>query len=211
MGYNRLNYQRFYGNTDFFKMKFKREPKNWTIESVHDLYIKALDRHTVRQNLVISCIDRIVNEVQEFEKDKRKIYFTKEGKIYQRELSRMTEYDSWGIRSADLVKFSTNSKIVDRNEKLEFLLSNEKAFELGELYESLQGNTKFIHFRVKEILSEMVQESLREKFKDIESPNILTVKIGDKKYYVECDDQYRRSRIYKKFKLLNEVTEDIEL
>lgn len=192
-------------------MKFKREPKNWTIESVHDLYIKALDRHTVRQNLVISCIDRIVNEVQEFEKDKRKIYFTKEGKIYQRELSRMTEYDSWGIRSADLVKFSTNSKIVDRNEKLEFLLSNEKAFELGELYESLQGNTKFIHFRVKEILSEMVQESLREKFKDIESPNILTVKIGDKKYYVECDDQYRRSRIYKKFKLLNEVTEDIEL
>jgi hypothetical protein len=57
----------------------------------------------------------------------------------------------------------------------------------------------------------MVQESLREKFKGIESPNILTVKIGDKKYYVECDDQYRRSRIYKEFELLNEVTEDIEL
>lgn len=210
MSYYKLNYHRFLGNPEIFKIKFGREPKNWTIEMVHDLYLKSLERHNSRQKLVIDCIDRIVSEVQEFEKDKRTIYFNREGKIYYRELSRYSEYDSWGIRPADVLKFQ-NSKLEDRNSKIEFLLSNEKAFELGELYESLQGNTKFIHLHVKEILSGCIQEALRKKFKGIEAPNILTVSIGEKSYYVECSDQYRRSRIYKEFKLLNEVTEEIKL
>jgi hypothetical protein len=101
--------------------------------------------------------------------------------------------------------------INNRNEKLEFLLSNKKAFELGELYESLQGNTKYYHLRVREILSEMIQDKLNSVYKNKVSPNIITVSIGDKKYYVECEDQYRHSKIYKKFKLLNEVEEEIKL
>jgi hypothetical protein len=209
--YNSLNFQKFFGNSEFFKLKFKREPKVWTIEGVHDLYLKALDRHNKRLKLWIDCVNRIVNETHEFEKDKRKIFFTKDGKIYQRVLNKNLEYNSWGVCSPDLVKFSSNSTIVDRNEKLEFLLSNEKAFELGELYESLQGNTRHLHLRVKQVLSEMVQDKLREKFKNTESPNMLTILIGEKRYYVVCDDQYRRSRIYKKFELLNEVTEEIKL
>jgi len=211
MGYNHLNYQRFWGNSDLFKLKFKREPKAWTIDEVHELYLKAFERHSNRQKLVIDCVDRIVSEVQEFEKDKRKVYFNREGKIYQRELSKNSEYDSWGIRSADLVKFNTEKTINNRNEKLEFLLSNEKAFELGELYQSLQGNTKHYHLRVREILSEMIESKLRFIYKEKEAPRISTISIGDKKYYVECDDQYRYSRIYKKFKLLNEVVEEIKL
>lgn len=211
MGYNHLNYQRFWGNSDLFKMRFKREPKVWTIDEVHELYLKSFERHSKRQKLVIDCVDRIVSEVQEFEKGKRKVYFTKEGKFYQRELSKNSEYDSWGIRSADLVKFSSNSTLVDRNEKLEFLLSNEKAFELGELYQSLQGNTKHLHLHVREILSEMIQDKLRFIYKEKEAPRISTISIGDRKYYIECDDQTRYSRIYKKFKLLNEVTEEIKL
>lgn len=211
MGYNNLNYLKFWGNPDLFKLKFKREPKVWSIDEVHDLYLKALDRHNKRLKLWIDCVDRIVNETNEFDKDKRKIFFTKDGKFYQRELSKNHEYDSWGVHSADLVKFSSTSTLVDRNEKLEFLLSNEKAFELGELYESLQGNTKHLHLRVKHIISEMVQDKLRFKFKNCESPEMLTISIGEKRYYVKCDDQYRRSRIYKKFELLNEVTEEIKL
>jgi hypothetical protein len=211
MSYNHLNYQRFWGNTDLFKMKFKREPKVWTIESIHELYLKVLERHSVRQKLVIDCVNRIIDEVQEFEKGKRKVYFNRGGKIYQRELSKNSEYDSWGIHSADLVKFNSDKTIHNRNEKLEFLLSNEKAFELGELYESLQGNTKYYHHRVKEILSEMIEDKLRFIYKEKEAPNILTVSIDDKRYYVQCDDQYRYSRIYKKFKLLNEVNEEIKL
>lgn len=211
MGYNHLNYQRFWGNSDFFKMKFKREPKVWTIESIHDIYLKVLERHRIRQQLVIDCVDRIVNEVHEFEKDKRKVYFTKDGRFYQRELNKSYDFNSWGICSPDLVKFNSDKTIHNRNEKLEFLLSNEKAFELGELYESLQGNTRHYHLRVKEILSEMIQDKLRKIYKELESPRILTVSIGDRKYYVECEDQYRYSRSYKKFNLLNEVTEEIKL
>ena len=161
MGYNTLNYLKFWGNSDLFRLKFKRDPKAWSIDEVHDLYLGALDRHNKRLKLWIDCVDRIVKETNEFEKDKRKIFFTRDGKIYQRELSRYQEYDSWGVGSPELVKFSSNSTLVDRNEKLEFLLSNEKAFELGELYESLKGNTRHLHLRVKQILSEMVQDKLR--------------------------------------------------
>ena len=208
MRYNHLNCQRFWGNSELFKMKFKREPKVWDIESVHELYLKSLDRHLIRQNLVNDCVNRIIDEVQEFEKNKRKVYFNRGGKIYQRELSKNHEYDSWGIRSADLVNFNSDKKI-NRNEKLEFLLSNEKAFELGELYESLKGNTKYYHLRIKDILSEMIESKLILIYKEKEAPNTLTVSVGDKKYYVQCEDRY--SRIYKKFKLLNEVIEDIKL
>ena len=211
MGYNKLNYQRFLGNSEFFKMKFKRDPKVWNIEEIHDLYLKALDRHNKRLKLWIDCVDRIVKETKEFEKDRRKIFFTRDGKIYQRELHKNYEYDSWGVSSSSLVNFTENSTQVNRNEKIEFLLSNEKAFELGELYESLQGNTRHLHLRVKSILSGLIQEKLRDKFKNIESPEMITISIGDKKYYVKCDDQYRRSRLYKKFDLLNEVTEEIKL
>jgi hypothetical protein len=211
MSYNKLNYQRFLGSPDLFKFKFGRQPRVWTIDEVHDLYLKALDRHNKRLKLWIDCVNRIVNETNEFEKNKRKIFFTKGGKFYQRVLSKNHDYNSWGVQSADLVKFSLDKTIHNRNEKLEFLLSNEKAFELGELYESLQGRTKHLHLYVKQILSEMVQDKLRLKFKDCESPRILTVTISDKRYYVECDDQHRRSKIYKKFELLNEVTEEIKL
>lgn len=202
-----LNYQR---GIEYFKIKFGREPKNWTIEMIHSLYLRALERHNSRQKLVIDCIDRIVNEVKEFEKDKRTIYFNRGGKVYYRELSRYSQYDSWGIRSADVLKFK-NSKLEDRNSKIEFLLSNEKAFELGELYESLQGNTKFIHLRVREILSECIQDVLRKKFEGIVAPQISTISIGEKSYYVECSDHSRINKIYKEFKLLNEVTEEIKL
>ena len=57
----------------------------------------------------------------------------------------------------------------------------------------------------------MIENKLRTIYKDKEAPRILTVSIGDKKYYVECDDQYRYSKIYKKFKLLNEVVDEIKL
>jgi hypothetical protein len=52
MGYNSLNYLRFWGNSDLFKIKFKREPKVWTIDDVHELYLKALERHLKRQKTI---------------------------------------------------------------------------------------------------------------------------------------------------------------
>jgi hypothetical protein len=57
----------------------------------------------------------------------------------------------------------------------------------------------------------MIEDKLRFIYKEKEAPSILTVSIDDKRYYIQCDDQYRYSRIYKKFKLLNEVTEEIKI
>ena len=207
-----MNYQKYSGLTkELFKMKFKREPKVRTIEEIHEIYLKTLERNKIKQKTVIDCIDRIVDEVEEFEKDKRKIYFVKDDIIYQIELRKHYEWNSWGIGSPDQVKFNDRLDVKSRDEKLEFLLSNDKAFELGEFYQSLKGNNRYYHQFVCRILSDMIQDKLREIFKDKDSPRIMTISIGDKKYYVECEDQYRYSRSYKKFNLLNEVGEEFKI
>lgn len=192
---------------EIFEHKFKRKPKAWTIEMVHDLYLRSLDRHNKRQKLINDVVDKIAKNIQEFKKDKRTIYFIRNGKIYERNLYYHIEYDSWGIGCPDLVKFTNDKTSHSRNEKLEFILSKESQFELGELYESLQGNTKRLHWLIWEVLSGMVEEKLRDVLKGDKSQPISTISISDKKYYVVCGEQTIYNRFYKKFKLSNEVTE----
>ena len=43
-------------NKKYYKWKFNRDPKDWTIEMIHDLYLRALDRHNKRHKLVIDVI-----------------------------------------------------------------------------------------------------------------------------------------------------------
>ena len=95
---------------ELFEWKYKRQAKIWTIEEVHFLYLKALERHNIRIEKLIDVMDRIVNETPKIEKDKRKVYFTRGGKIYQRDFTYWREYDSWGS-SKDLVKFSKDKRI----------------------------------------------------------------------------------------------------
>jgi hypothetical protein len=210
MGYNKLNYQRFLENSSFFKIKFKREPKVWTIGEVHDLYLRTLERHNIRLNKLIEVRDRIVNETPEIEKGKRIVYFTLDDKIYQRDFNYYREYDSWGT-STSSVKFTSNNIVITRDEKLEFILSNDKQFELGELYQSMKGESKCLHLFIWHILSEMVEEKLRAEFKGKSSPEILTVNISGYKYYVVCDKQHMYDHFYKRFELKNRENESIEL
>lgn len=195
---------------ELFEWKYKRQPKVWSIEQVHNLYLKTLERHNIRQKKLLDVRDRIVSEVEEFEKGKRKVYFTKDDKIYQREFNYYLEYDSWGT-SWDVLKFTSDKTISNRDQKLEFLLSNDKQFELGELYESLKGDTKCLHHHIWHVLSEMVEEKLRVEFKGKDSPEILTIDISGHKYYVVCDKQHMYNRFYKKFELKNKEAEPIEI
>ena len=195
---------------ELFEWKYKRQPKVWSIEQVHSLYLKTLERHNIRQKKILDVRDRIVSEVEEFEKGKRKVYFTKDDKIYQREFNYYLEYDSWGT-SWDVLKFTSDKTISSRDQKLEFLLSNDKQFELGELYESLKGDTKCLHHYIWHVLSEMVEEKLRVEFKGKDSPEILTIDISGHKYYVVCDKQHMYNRFYKKFELKNKEAEPIKI
>jgi hypothetical protein len=197
-------------NKELFEWKYKRQPKVWSIDQVHNLYLKTLERHNIRLRRLIDVRDRIINEVEEFERSKRKVYFTEDGVIHQRDFHYWVEYNSWGS-STNIVKFNNDNNVINRNEKLEFLLSNDKQFELGELYEKMRGVTRHLHLYIWGILSEMVEEKLRVEFKGEDSPEILTIDISGHKYYVVCDKQHMYNRFYKKFELKNKEAEPIKI
>jgi hypothetical protein len=66
-------------NTYFFEFKFKRKPKNWTIEQVHELWLRAKERTNQRRSELKKCI----NDIKKFVKPDD-IDYTRKGiyKIY---------------------------------------------------------------------------------------------------------------------------------
>ena len=63
-----------------------------------------------------------------------------------------------------------------------------------------------IHYAVFEVLWELVEKKLREKFKNSRPENSFIIKIGNKKYIVSTEDKYGS---YKKFKLQSELKDEV--
>lgn len=211
MKYKTLNFQIWQDKPDLFKKRFKRELKIWTIESIHDLYIRALNRHNERHRLILDCIDRITNQVPSTNKNERVVYYTANGKLYSRTFYWRIDsgmVPSWSVGSPMQVNGKENSALV-RDSKLEFILSNKISFELGEEYQKMRFLTKYIHLTIFAILEDMVQEKLRLHYNGVVAPNISVIKIGNKKYNVYCDDNSRYCLEFKTFKLLGEAPEEV--
>lgn len=133
----------------------------------------------------------------------RVLYKEKEDVVYKRVLSYQDEWYSWGIGSWEKVLFK-GSVSENRNEKLNLLLSCQKNFELGSLYDQLDGDNKYLYRIPWEALCEKVNDKLRKKFKNETAPEYFTITIGEKNYIVHCDEQTRYSKFYKSFSLKNE-------
>ena len=115
-----------------------------------------------------------------------------------------SRYQGYGV-SEDRLSFSTD-KVKGREEKIDFLLNNELAFELGEKYQEAKRYTSDLQYVVEHILWEMIYDELRKKYKDEFPPNVIVVSISDRKYYVTVEDKYG---YYLKFKWQMEVTNDV--
>lgn len=171
-----------------FGFKFNREPKIWTIEEVHDLWIRSCERAVKRGKESTKVYNEVINEIPKIGNYK-KIYYTIDGKVYEYSFSWSSSFKSYGY-SSNQVRFSEN-KVIARGEKIDFILSNEKAFELGERYRKAKKLECSVQRRVKSIMCEMVCDKLKEVYKDKFPPDITQVNIGDKKYYFAVDDQNR--------------------
>ena len=207
MNYNRTMILNF--KNPYFKHRYNRDPKNWTLESLYELYLSALKRYEIRSKYSSGIADRIINEIEEFEPGKRKVYHrTDDGEIIQYSFEYRNEYKSWSV-GHDYLKFDNKKNEQNRNDKLEFVLSKDKEFELGKLYHE-SYKMSYMHFRVREIIAQEVCDKLREKFKDVVCvPEVFTVKIGPAEFYVTCTQNY--SIYYKDFKLMNEVCKVYEI
>jgi hypothetical protein len=195
MSYNKQNL--------YYEVKFGRTPKIRTIEMVHDLWIRAKIRSDKKRKDLIDCIDEIIKNVDPFKKDYRgddefRVFYNN-GKYtcyYTISKSRLGGYGY----SNDVLEFK------NRDDKLTFLLSNQN-FELGQKFHELNKLSSYQHGRVEQILSDMLNKYLQDNFKELTGFNeIMTIKISDKSYYVNVDSS---NYPYKKFKLLNEVSEQI--
>jgi hypothetical protein len=190
----------------YYKIKFGRKPKEWTIEMVHDLWVRAKDRSDKKRQDVRNCLDEIIRTVKPFDKNYRgdneyRVFYTNGKDTCYYTISK-SELGGHGY-SHDILKFK------DRDDKLTFLLSNQNAFELGQKFHDLNKLCSYQHGRVGKILSEMLNTYLRNNFKDYGGFNeVMTIRISNKSYYIKVDNS---SYPYKKFELLNEVTETITI
>lgn len=191
---------------EIFKRKFNRNPKNWTIDQLHDLWIRASERTNKRRKAYSDYINTIVKEIPKNEQGEVIVFFSHKGRKSQYKLRYHQDWKSWGV-SRDSVSLK------NREDRLEFLLHSttkahemgQKLFELDSLYMATNSS-----YKVKEIMWKQIEENLRGKFKDKPLKHfnkIFILGISDKKYFVEVDD--RTAPHYYKFNLQNEFKDKI--
>jgi hypothetical protein len=193
---NDLNFYESY----FFRERFNREPKLWTLEKLHSLYLLAKERSDKRRKAFSEHVDHIIKEV---ELDQIKVYFEEEDVTYVYRITKSFEFD-WSY-SVETLKWSSND-VEARDEKISFLLDNKRNFELGEEMKRLERFRSRFEHRVFRHISDKVDKILCEKFKDVKNyhlPKILKVNIAGFIYLVQLTEEARNSSYsYKKFEII---------
>jgi len=200
----RVNYK----ESHIFKFKFKRDPKDWSIEELHQLYLDSYSRTARKWEVLSSIIKRIADELPDAKiyrsQETRVVYLQKDNEIVKRVFSYQVDTGGWSFGPHEDLNLSTSE---NRDYKLELILSSPKNFELGHLFEKYVRENLHLHRIPWEALSEKVETLLREKFRDKKAPEYFTIDICKKKYIVHCENQHRYNKFYKKFCLKNENLE----
>jgi hypothetical protein len=197
-----MNDKRFY-ESYFFRERFNREPKLWTLEKLHSLYLLSKDRSDKRRKEFSDHIEHIIEEVEtDNSRQEIKVYFEEDDKTYVYKITKSLEW-GWGY-SSDTLKWSSNN-VEARNEKISFLLENKKNFELGEEMRRLERLKSRFEHRVFGHITTRVDKALCEKFKNVKNYNmskILKVNIAGYIYLVQLTEEARKSSYsYKKFEI----------
>lgn len=196
-----------------FEMKFKREPRQWSFEQLHDLYVRAKERAVKRRKEFSDFIDYIIEVTEPNEKGEHLVYFninSSEHTTYRYCLRKDSEF-GWSY-STDRVSFSKDT-VLARNEKIEFLLNNETRFELGEKLKKLEKMKSSFDHHIFYIIGDAVNDKLCKKFKNVKNhdvPKVLKVKISDITYYVALTKESRSSGYnWKSFEILGQEDNSI--
>lgn len=200
-----MNDKKFY-ESYFFRERFNREPKLWSLEKLHSLYLLAKERSEKRRKDFSDHVERIIEEVKP-EKDNHrediKVYFEEDNETYVYKISKSLEWN-W-CYSSDSLKWSSNN-VEARNEKINFLLDNKRNFELGQEMRRLEKFRSRFEWRVFRHITNKVDQALCEKFKSVKNynmPKILKVNIAGYIYLVQLNDDARNSNYsYKKFEII---------
>lgn len=184
-----------------FQIKYKRKPKIWDIESLHNLWLKSKERSDKRSKDVWDQITKIAESIPANDRGEHHAYYTQDGETRCYIVRYESTYKSHSLGN-ETMKFKT------REEKLDFFLSTELNFQMGEELKRLKEFESKYHWVTFNILWDQVEEKLRKKFKNSRPDSSFTIEIGDKKYIISTEDRYGS---YHKFKLESELTEPIRI
>ena len=194
-----------------FEFKFKRAPKKWSFKELHDLYIQAKERADKRRKDYSDFIERIIKEVEPNEKGEHRVYFNRESTYMF--CIRKDEDFGWSYSTCQ-VSFSKDV-VAAREEKIEFILSNQKQFELGEELRRLEKMKSSFDRHVFGIIEEAMDEELRRRYKKVKNynvPKVIKVDLGGTVYYAALDRDSRNSGYdWKRFEILGQEQSEVIL
>lgn len=199
-----------------FEFKFKRDPKSWSFKELHDLYLRAKERADKRRKDFSDFIGKIIKEVEPSdsmnpsERGSMQVYFDRDG-ITCKYSIRKDEHFGWAY-STDRVTFS-KEKVLAREEKINFILSKQKQFKLGEELRRLEKMKSVFDRHVFAIIEQALNEKLCEKFKKVKNnliPKVIKVDLGDNIYYAALTKDSRNSGYdWKSFEILGKEQKEI--
>jgi hypothetical protein len=184
-------------NSELFRYKFKREPKVWKISDVYNLWKQANVRAQKRMQTRQDYIDFLTKKIEPNKQGEIIIYYYSEKSNESTDVSyyKFTKSYHWeGYGCSHNVL-----ELKSRKEVLDYLLNNDKAFEIGQEYHKLDRLTSRSHYKIWAILSRMVSDNLRAHFKEIgvAPADVFVVEIAGVQYYIQTvNRQYEKNEYY---------------
>jgi hypothetical protein len=172
---------------EIFEYKFGRQPKMWSIEELHSLWIEAKSRHNKRSKILWNLIKE-AGETLPGPKNEKHVYFYRSNKDGTKSLNRFnlyfrSEYNSWSY-SWDSAKLET------RDEKLSYWIADERNFELGQkIFEAQKFTSGRLEGIVYTVMVDEINRVLNKKFKESQTtpPKSFTIIIGGIEYILIID------------------------
>lgn len=192
---------------NWLKNMYREFPKKRTIEEVHDLWLRSSERSQKQHEYFNNVLNEVISTIDKNSNNEYVVYYINDNIYYNYTISYNNDFKSYQY-SKNRLKFN-NNKSIGRDEKINFLLSNEKAFELGEKLKLADVYKSTKSFLVKHKLLEMIEDKLRHHFKmtDTRPNDITVVEISGKKYYLKVDSQFRYT--YLKFSFVEMDAENV--
>ena len=175
----------------------KRSPKYWTLEQIHDLWIRSNTRQRERDRKFWDCLYETHKILKDGGKSRDYFYYRNNTLCY----FEISEDSGYGI------SYSTNlEKLDSRENRLDFFLANEESMKRGQELFNLQSLTfQRLNGWAYSAFVDLLNNKLNEKFKFDKKipPKCFLMEIGSKKYFIGKDER-GFSHNWNRFEILNE-------
>ena len=184
--------------------KYRYVRKEHSIEKVHDIWVKAKERSTIRRNRFNNFINTIPNHVEPNDKGDYILYYNIKETVNVVVLNFRGRFGGWSFHTDHL------NMDKDRDKILSYWIADDSITELGNKFREMDKDRGYrLEGISRKILDDKINRHFREHFNKLKKypPDSFITIIGDKKYIVTTKDRHD----YATFTLSSEVEEPIKI